>query len=97
MQILSMDEKSTFLLPWQISSLSGLVKSSNSKPSLHLRVYEGMLALQSLQQYPPVGEGSARHPVVSVRLGPGRHQLQPPVNKLGVCRAELRQHELICP
>ena len=43
MQILSMDEKSTFLLPWQISSLSGLVKSSNSKPSLHLRVYEGML------------------------------------------------------
>ena len=40
MQILSMDEKSTFLLPWQISSLSGLVKSSNSKPSLHLRVYE---------------------------------------------------------
>ena len=89
MQILSMDEKSTFLLPWQISSLSGLVKSSNSKPSLHLRVYEVMSAFTKLTKftkYTPVCEGSARHPVVSVGLVTGGHQLQPPVNKLRVCR-----------
>ena len=89
MQILSIDEKSTFLLPWQMSSLSGFVKSSNSKPSLHLKIlkcHDCVMTASSRFPKSPVCEGSTRHPVVSVRLGPGWHQLQPPVNKLGVCR-----------
>ena len=92
MQILSIDEKSTFLLPWQISSLSGFVKSSNSKPSLHLKIlkcHDCVMTASTRFPKSPVCEGSARHPVVSVRLGPGWHQLQPPVNKLGVCRFAL--------
>ena len=72
-----------------MSSLSGFVKSSNSKPSLHLKILKCHdCAMTASTRFPksPVCEGSTRHPVVSVRLGPGRHQLQPPVNKLRVCR-----------